>query len=431
MRLIRLVLALGVAAGVAASCGGKNPVTSNPDPVCDHFDADGWVLERAGDELAVQWQAQVTGGVTLDAGSSLDSLLVVWLTPDSARAAARSDCYSLRYEVADTTIAQAEAGAAGPWSIRLTGRIAGSTTLRLRIWHIDHADFTSQPLTVTVLAGTPHTPAGATGTLLFAGANLAASHGFHVAGVYGKLPVALGSGGIEFGVQFLDGNDQVLAALESGYSLGVAVGNPALARVDPVPGAPWRFRVIPITAGATTLSLSLRWLGGAEYTSGAFDLIVYDTLATPAVPVSFLLKKSGLRHVFVRDGAEVPQCCASVSTGFLPAQRDTIEDLFNFRLLAYNDCALPPSQRCAETTPSSSSAFIAFEFLDPALAGVVRHPEHPGEYHDFHLRGVASGETTVRLVYVTGTTVAFRSPPLRVVVGAGSPSVTWRPGSGE
>jgi len=430
MNRIGFLLAL-CAALALVSCGRKNPVASKPTPSCEHFDADGLVLERLGAMLASQWQAAVVGGIALDEGTALDSVAVIFLTPDSVRAAVPSTCpFELRWEAADTNVVRVLAGAAGPWSVRIVGKVAGSTTLRLRIWHVDHSDFTSQPLPITVTAAIPHTPAGAAGALLFRGADLAASHSLNISGAYGRLPVALPGNGLTLGVRFLDGADQPIASLETGHALDWNVANASVATAEAVAGEPWALRLVPVAPGVTTLTVALRWHGGAEYTSAAFDVVVYDTLAVPTVPMSFLLKKSGLRHVFVRDGAQVPQCCSSVSTGFLPAVADTIEDLFNFRLLAYNDCALPPSQRCAETTPSASQDFVAFEFADAAMCGVVRHPEHVGEYHDFHLRGHAVGETTVRLLYLTGTTVEFRSPPLRVVVTASQPFAGVA-GSGE
>jgi hypothetical protein len=154
-------------------------------------------------------------------------------------------------------------------------------------------------------------------------------------------------------------------------------------------------------------------------TTGAFDIIVENPLMPPATHANFLLKKSGVRYAFVRNDTLVTSCGSTSAIGFLPAKLDTIEDLYLFRLVNFANCS--------ESTPSSSFYSLAFEFDDPCMVGVVAHPEHSGEYFEFHLRGLVLGETTLRIKYLYQNTVAFTSPPIPVhVTSTGSAFQTDR-----
>lgn len=405
-RIRILVVALALVLG---ACSKDNPVAPGPGN-CDHADADGLVVEQGSAMLAAQWQATVVGGFALADTQTTDPFAVTFLSPDSVRLAPGDFCsHSLRGEIADTTFVRLVHDAGNPWGFSLRGKAAGSTTLRLRIWHNDHADFTSQPIPITVSGTPPHAAIGAYRTVLFKGGSRVASWRWGVTGSYGKLYAPIGATTWPIGVQWLDSLETVLAPFAS-YSLGWTVTNPAIATFSAVPGQPFQVRMQAHAAGATQVTFSLLWNGTPELTTGPLDVVVDDTTATPSQSVNFVLRKSGVRHIFVENGVIVPSCGATASTGFLPARADTIEDLFSFRITT------PPSS-CSGTTPGSGSIYsLVYEFGVPDVAGIVAHPEHVGEYFDFHFRGLALGSTPVRLVLFNGNSVAFRSPWMPVVV---------------
>lgn len=409
-----------LAVAIALAGCGKNPVQSKNDIVCDHVDADGMRLVHRGATVAQQWQATVTGSLALAAGQTVDSLYVKFLAPDSSVITGGTlSCgdKSLGWDVGDTNIVAVRPAGFDPWAVRLVGKSGGATTVRFRAVHVDHSDFTSQPFPVTVSGPATHVPVGAVNTILFKGCSRVSSWGWHVPGVYGKLVVAAGQVTAPIGMQFQNADTAYVVPDEPGYALDWTVANPAIATVDTVPGQPWHFRITGLSSGHTTLVLRLVWNGQVEMTTGAFDIVVENPAAPAPLAANFLLKKSGVRHVFVRNDTLVSACGATVATGWLPARADTIEDLFQFRLVNF--------ATCGETVPSAAFYSLVFEFGDPCMVSIVGHPEHSGEYFEFHLRGHVVGETTLRIKYLYQNTVQFTSPPIPVHVQAG-PSTPWR-----
>jgi hypothetical protein len=410
-----VLLAVGL-----SSCSSENPVSSGPDPTCDHVDTDGFFVSR-GAVLALQWQGDVTGSLAVGSGEQLDSYLVTWLRPDSTAVPTSAFCaHEVRWEVADTTIARLHPDAGNVMGFHLEGRNAGTTTVRIRLWHNDHADFTSLPIEI-VVGASPAPTLGVKSAVLFKGASRIASWDWHVAGAFGVLYVPLGETTWPIGVQFLDSLEQAVSP-GMGYSLAWQVSDPSVASLQAEPGSPWDARLQGLGPGSTNVTFTLLRSGLPEFATGSIDVVVHDTTSAPSQPVNFVVRKSGVRNVFVENGIVVPSCGTTMSIGFLPAKADTVEDLFNFRLTT------PPSS-CSGVVPGSSSTYrLVYEFGAPGIAGIVGHPEHVGEYFDFHLRGLAVGETTLRIVLMSGSSVAFRSPPLPVHVTA-TGSAPWFFGS--
>jgi hypothetical protein len=395
-----------------AGCS-ENPVNTQPDVNCEHIDGDGLVIHLGAVVQASQWQATVSGGFALDSDEQVNGYALTVLDADSLGITVPAGCpHEPRYEVADTTIAQVIPDPTDPWRFAIRGKAGGSTSLRVRLWHVDHADFTSQPLPITVTQVVPHVPIGAAGAMLFRGCSRVASWALGIAGGYGKVVVPLQEPARAYGIEFIDAADVPVDPSESGYDLAWQISNPAIAAVALDAGERWRFRITPQAVGHTTVAFTLRWNGAAEYTTGAFDVVVWDTTAAPAQPMNFVIRKSGVRHVFVQNGAIVPSCGATIATGYMPAPVDTIGDLYSWDGIDFANCSLQPD-------PSSSQYSLAFDFADPCLAGVVNHPEHTGEYFIFHLRGLALGDTQLRLHLLNQNAVVWRSPPLPVRVNAG------------
>ncbi len=146
--LVGVILLLLV--GGLVGCG-DNPVHNHDH--CDHFDADGLVVEQLAQLVAWQWQGDVDGVITLTAAAAVE-FSVTFLDADSTRISVPVTCvdHRLGWTVADTSIVQVESVPDQPWRVMLHGRQVGDTTLRLRFMHDEHADFTSQPLPVQVMS---------------------------------------------------------------------------------------------------------------------------------------------------------------------------------------------------------------------------------------------------------------------------------------
>jgi hypothetical protein len=139
--------------GLLASCGDNPAGGGTP---CNHLDVDGLEVAQGDSVVASQWQGTVTGGFTVAPGTSVDDLLVTWINADSTAVVFNPGCdlgFELRWTIANSGIAAITQGASR-WSFGLHGLSAGMTTVRLRSWHGDHADFSSLefPIQVTTAA---------------------------------------------------------------------------------------------------------------------------------------------------------------------------------------------------------------------------------------------------------------------------------------
>ncbi len=139
-----------------ASCSTENPVS--PETDCTHVDGEGLLVASSGGTvMASQWLLNVDGGLTTIAGEESDRLTVRFLDPDSNAALFVDNCtdHSLRWTGLDTSIARIELWpGGGKYDVTVRGVAPGSTSVRFLAWHAgDHADFTSQPISIVVEGG--------------------------------------------------------------------------------------------------------------------------------------------------------------------------------------------------------------------------------------------------------------------------------------
>lgn len=166
-------------------CDDDNPAAPSGDED-DHMDFDGIVIETEdGTLLAHQWEGTVTGGITVDEGSTLTGVQIWFLEADSTRARPGHDDHDHDHdhagddhdhdhdhaddEHADEEHSEVEEFELGTtiddpatvqitkhgdedWAVDLSGLQAGQTTVRFMVMHAGHADFTSLALPVTVNA---------------------------------------------------------------------------------------------------------------------------------------------------------------------------------------------------------------------------------------------------------------------------------------
>lgn len=176
LRMSAFALTFATIALTSTGCGDDNPAAPNGDETA-HADLDGVVVMLAdGTEIARQWEADVTGAITVTAGATLDELEIWFLDADGdmvrpggddhdhdhgalARRGEEDDHdhdgeepYELEVEIGNDSIATAAMHGSEDWAIDLTGVTAGATTVRFIVMHEGHADFTSLQLPITVEA---------------------------------------------------------------------------------------------------------------------------------------------------------------------------------------------------------------------------------------------------------------------------------------
>jgi hypothetical protein len=417
----RRVLAAGLLCLAAGLAGCSSDPIEDDGIVCDHIDVDGMVIEGPTGSHASQWLGEVTGGLDVSAGLVQDSLSVVWLDEDSLRITVGAECvdHGLRFSIADTTIAQAVPIAGERWSFRLLGRREGSTTLRARLWHGDHADFTSLEIPVEVGAGPSASAVWIrNGCTVAATWNYNPDRGANVA--TGPLIVAPGGRLTGLTVEWLgpwDGGDggteaghrAILEPPGTGFRLGWSLADGAIARAEPVSCEAWRFDLVGLAAGSTTLELSLEGEAGTLYRSGAIPIRVEDGPTGQAIP-DFYLKRNGITHVIVRNGALVAAACNREAN---PGRLDVgLGDLSDLIFLKFLDAT------CDTDDPSSSRDTLVFDFENRCLVEVTGHPIHWGERTFFHLAGREIGQTSMRFTFLRDGIPRWSSPPIAVrVVG--------------
>lgn len=134
------------------SCS-SNPAEHDHDE-CDHFEAEGLIVKLNDSVIVQQFQGETVGAIAVTQNQAI-RVLVVFLDPDSVAIEIHDDdCpdHSLGWTIGDEAIVSIAKVANERWVVDISGLAAGSTTIRFRIFHGDHADFTSLPIDVNVAA---------------------------------------------------------------------------------------------------------------------------------------------------------------------------------------------------------------------------------------------------------------------------------------
>lgn len=113
-----------------------------------HAEPEGLVIRSNSIGLLTLWEGVVTGQLNVMFNDSTD-FDVYFLDADSVEFQPDEEDFWLQVPVADPATAVADT--TSRWNFLVHGLLAGSTTLDVEVWHIDHADYISQPLPVKVL----------------------------------------------------------------------------------------------------------------------------------------------------------------------------------------------------------------------------------------------------------------------------------------
>ncbi len=119
------------------------------------FEADGLVISHQGQEIVTVWQGLVTGSIQVPNGGLTGDLTIEFLapaaSPDAASRFVPSAAELFEMQLSGVNGAIATVDSVGHFVMRANGVSLGSTSVVIEVFHIEHTDFTSQPIPIEVL----------------------------------------------------------------------------------------------------------------------------------------------------------------------------------------------------------------------------------------------------------------------------------------
>lgn len=138
--------------GLFILTGCDNPADSDDDQD-EHSRAVGLVIYSSGTTVVRYERDEAVNGVlTAPLGDLSDHYNIRFIAEDGDEFEPHLDESSLDWTIADTTVVSIwqHPDEEGGWDFHLRGKTLGTTTIRFKILHGDHADFTSQPIPAVV-----------------------------------------------------------------------------------------------------------------------------------------------------------------------------------------------------------------------------------------------------------------------------------------
>lgn len=265
-----LVLLLSLIAIGANSCS-DNPAT----PTQEHVEVFGVVIYNSGAEIVRYEKGVVTGEFDVAEGDDTPLLNVRFLDEQGniiPTDKVADKAFSLRWTVANTAIADVEQHADdGKWNFHIAGKKEGSTSIKIQLFHNDHADFTSKEIPIHVEKGI-HV---ASMKILLDGTEVASA-----SPATGSIALQQGNAAT-LEVQLFD-EDGAKLVLEDHHAIELEVANASLVTVQEG-SAKGLFTVTGVQKGETTVQVHLEkedehGHSGDEhdplYTSPALPLLV-------------------------------------------------------------------------------------------------------------------------------------------------------------
>lgn len=245
---ISIVLLCAALATVFISSCSDNPVDK---PSEAHVEAFGLVIYNSGAEIVRYQNGTVTGEIEAIEGEDT-ALLTVRFLDESGNVISSDKLagneHTLHWEIKNTAIADVEQhNDDGKWNFHIEGKEVGQTTVKIILFHNDHADFTSKEIPIHVEAGVQITEM----KLLLNGAER----------VTATTDIATGALALPVGsaryleVQFTDENGEA-AALGDGHEIALEFVDPSL--VSATAGTTSNaFNITASKAGSTQLRVRL------------------------------------------------------------------------------------------------------------------------------------------------------------------------------
>ncbi len=248
MNIFRMSFALLCAtlAITFTSCS-DNPADGPSD---EHIEAFGLVIYNSGEEVVRYQNGIVQGEIETGAGEDTPLLTVRFLDESGDVISADKlggSQHSLKWAVGNTDIADVEHhDDDGKWNFHIEGKGEGETTLKIMLYHNDHADFTSKEIPI-------HVHAGVTGLkLLLNGSEVLTASTEAASAVLSMFNGTTGA--IE--LQFTDGDGNT-AVLEDHHTVEIVPADVSFVNITagPTNGS---FSFAPLKAGITSFHIYLK-----------------------------------------------------------------------------------------------------------------------------------------------------------------------------
>jgi|GEM_PF-2900181 len=387
-----------------------------------HQEAEGLRIVSQGDTLVSIDGSTVTGELALSTPDSLESL-EVWFVDhdDSLFRPEHPDEAWIVLSVADTSIADVFGVDTVNSTFGLRSKSTGVTELTVEIYHDGHSDYASPAITVDVNGGSSPSSTITAVAVEYNSSMLASWNYDEEQGaneIFGYIVLEEGAGSYSFDAVWLDTlRDSYGVRLpadisNSAYTLRYSLTGGSAAQLSEDPQDKARFSLTPMITGTNTLTIELLHNDVVFKTSGAIPIIVRNSTVSNPDSASFIITKSGVWYISCIDGVvnTADSVCDRGLVGQLEVDEGETTDLFSYYLPEAGD-------DCRRDSPSMSSRTFVFEFADSSIARVVNHPVHWGEDRVFHVEGLTSGMTQIRIHSVrSNLSVEYTTPWIPVEV---------------
>jgi len=262
-RYLRLLPILALTLFMTMGCDKDNPVEPD-DHDEEHAEAEGLIIKNSGAEIVRYEKGNVTGEIEVDEGEMTALLLVKFINLEGALFVPEGDEYSMQYEIADTSIAGVVQHAGEDWEFHIKGKEHGETTIVLKIFHGDHADFISKPIPIHV-----HEHEGehaeAEGLVLIMESSGDTLVTVAEGKATGKVSVKAGEESGHVAVKFFDDHMHYFTPDAEHHSLAFTVADTNIAVIEQHDGEPWSLEVVGKKAGITTFMMQLMHEGHPDF----------------------------------------------------------------------------------------------------------------------------------------------------------------------
>ena len=141
---------------LVTGCGDDNPVDPDEGDQTHDEDAVGVLLRQSGEEIARYENGEVEGRVAIGENKQTPLLTTRFIAEDGDLYVPENEDFSLDWEIADPEIAEVvHHEEDGKWRFHIVGKEEGTTTIRVKLNHNDHADFVSLPIEIEVIHDGP------------------------------------------------------------------------------------------------------------------------------------------------------------------------------------------------------------------------------------------------------------------------------------
>lgn len=248
-----------------SGCDKDNPVGAE-DTDEGHAEAEGLIIKNSGVEIVRYENGEVTGEIEVDEGELSALLFVKFINADAELFVPEGGHYSLQWEIADTSIADVVQHGGEDWEFHIIGKEHGETTIVLKIFHGDHADFVSRPIPIHVHEH-DHAHAEAEGLVLILEASGDTLVTVADGQATGKVSVKVGDESGHIAVKFFDAMKTYFTPNAEYNSLAFTVADTSMANVEQHENEPWTLEITGKKIGNTTFMIQLMHDGHSDFNS--------------------------------------------------------------------------------------------------------------------------------------------------------------------